>query len=352
MSMPVHIIGASMIGPQPGFDRDRLEQVVRHTSHPLKAIEPDLSAYLDPARGRRMTKVARIGVGSGLNALKRANVERPEAIIVGTALGCVESTERMFHAVYQQAEELPSPTAFIQSTHNNVAGQLALAVKCTGYNFTYAHRGLSFSSALLDGWSQVRNDGVRNVLVGGADVMTKDYFSILSHTGMWKPPEVDALQLLSRKDTGSICGEGAAFFVLDSQPNGADSVRVSDVDIAYRGAPAGVLDHVLAFLGRNGLAPGDIDLLVLGYGGDVVQDRIYDPLLPHFPAATAAAFKPLCGEFYVANAFGLWLAYSGMTTGELPAEIILQGAPRRAFTRALLYDHYGGQDHTLVLLER
>ncbi len=174
-----------MIGPQPGFDRDDLERVVRYDAHPLKSIEPDLNRYIEAMRGRRMAKVARIGIGCGLNALERAGVKVPEAIIVGTGLGCMESTERFFGSLIQQDEMLPNPTAFIQSTHNNVAGQLALAVKCTGANFTYLHRGLSFTSALLDGLVQVGLEGARHV-VGGAEVILEDYFITQRHSGIWK----------------------------------------------------------------------------------------------------------------------------------------------------------------------
>lgn len=352
MKADVHIVGASMIGPQPGFGRDALERVVAYDTHPMKAMEPDLSGYVDPMRGRRMAKVARISLGCGLQALERAGVARPEAIIVGTGLGCMESTERFFASVLQQDEEAPSPVAFIQSTHNNVAGQLALAVKCTGYNFTYLHRGLSFTSALLDAWLQVGREGARNVLAGGAEVITDDYFITQRHKGIWKPAIKSNLSVLNSTDTGALCGEGAAFFVLDNVPRGKDSVRIRDVDISWRGDAKGIVPHVKDFIRRNGLAPGDIDLVMLGPNGEAVQDRGYDPTAALLPQATVATFKPLCGEYYAANAFGLWLCRSAMVTGGLPPEVVLHGSARGDFRRVLLYDHYQLKDHSLVLLER
>lgn len=352
MRKPVHIIGASTIGPQPGFDADALERVLPHDASPVRIVEPDLKRYIDPVRGRRMAKVARVGLGCGLNALERAGVERPEAIIVGTGLGCVESTDRVFASVLLRDEEMPSPSAFIQSTHNNVAGQLALAVKCTGYNFTYLHRGLSFTSALLDAWLQVGAEGVRNVLVGGLEVITDEYVTTQRHSGIWKQGPVRNLDVLGSTGTGALCGEGAAFFVLDSTARSADAVRITDVDISYRGGAEGITERVRAFLGRNGLAPGDIDLVMLGPNGDAVQDRAYDPVRALFPQATAAAYKPLCGEFYSANAFGLWLCWSAMVSGGVPAETVLQGRAHGGFRRVLLYDHFQLKDHSLVLLER
>jgi 3-oxoacyl-[acyl-carrier-protein] synthase II len=350
MKSPVYITGASMIGPQPGFDRDGLERVVRYDAHPLKSIEPDLKRYIDPMRGRRMAKVARIGIGCGLNALERAGVQVPEAIIVGTGLGCMESTERFFGSMIQQDEMLPNPTAFIQSTHNNVAGQLALAVKCTGANFTYLHRGLSFTSALLDGLVQVGLEGARHVLVGGAEVMTEDYFITQRHSGIWKQGSVTNLEVLGSEDRGALCGEGAAFFVLDAQPRGERPVRVADVDIAYRGGAEGMAARIEEFLQRNGLRSADIDLLMVGRGGDAELDLAYGPVEALFPDATVAAFKHLCGEFYVANAFGTWLAWSALTTGALPEEAVLRGVPDRPFRTVLICDHFQLKDHSLVLL--
>lgn len=339
-----------MIGPQPGFDRDSLERVVRYDAHPLKAIEPDLKRYIDPMRGRRMAKVARIGIGCGLNALERAGVKVPEAIIVGTGLGCMESTERFFGSMIQQDEMLPNPTAFIQSTHNNVAGQLALAVKCTGANFTYLHRGLSFTSALLDGLVQVGLESARQVLVGGAEVITEDYFITQRHSGIWKQGSVANLEVLGSMDRGALCGEGAAFFVLDAEPQGERPVRVADVDIAYRGGAGGMQARIEEFLQRNGLQAADIDLLMVGRGGDAELDQAYGPVEALFPGATLGAFKHLCGEFYVANAFGTWLAWSALTTGALPAEALLRSVPDRSFRTALLCDHFQLKDHSLVLL--
>ena len=351
MKRPVHIVGASAIGPQPVFDTDRLVEVVGYDVHPIKAILPDLKRYIDPVRGRRMEKVARIGMGTALNALDRAGSRKPEAVIVGTGLGCMESTERFFVPLLHNHEEVPNPTAFIQSTHNNVAGQIALSTGCTGYNFTYLHRGLSFTSALLDGFLQVGAERQRNVLVGGAESITPDYYTVQKRTGLWKEPDVPSLSVLASATTGALCGEGAAFFVLDDRPGDGPDVRLVDLDITFRGPADGLPARVIAFLERNGLAAADVDLLMLGYNGDALHDRAYDPVDVLFPASSMAAFKHLCGEYCTANAFGTWLSWSALVSGALPREALLRhgAAP---FRRVLLVDHFQLKDFSLVLLER
>ncbi len=352
MKRPVYIREASAIGPQPVFDTDRLERVEAYTGHPLRSIVPALRRYVDPVRGRRMEKVARIGLGAALNALDRAGGALPEAIIVGTGLGCMESTERFFVPLLHNNEDVPNPTAFIQSTHNNVAGQIALATNCTGYNFTYLHRGISFTSALLDGWMQVGLEGRGTVLVGGAESITPDYYTVQRRSGIWKQHDVPNLEVLKATDGGALCGEGAAFFVLGDGPGPGPAVRVVDVDISFRGGPGSLRDRVHAFLDRHGLSADAIDLLMIGRNGDGPQDTAYAPVETDLPLATHAAFKHLCGEFHTANAFGLWLLWSGLRTGHLPGEAVLHRGARSNMRWGLLVDHFQRKDHSLVLLER
>ncbi|MBK7270598.1 MAG: hypothetical protein IPI07_14185 [Flavobacteriales bacterium] len=116
-------------------------------------------------------------------------------------------------------------------------------------------------------------------------------------TGLWKEPDVPSLSVLSSRTTGALCGEGAAFFVLDDRPGDGPDVRLADLDITYRGRADGLAARVAAFLERNGLTAGDVDLLMLGYNGDALRTEPTIPVLAFFPASTMAAFKHFCGEY-------------------------------------------------------
>ena len=98
-----------------------------------------------------MSKIIKRGIASALIALKDANVENPGAIITGTGWGCWADTEKFLLTMIEQGEEQLTPTAFMQSTHNTVSGQIAISIKCHNYNSTYAHRGVSFERSLQDG---------------------------------------------------------------------------------------------------------------------------------------------------------------------------------------------------------
>ena len=97
---------------------------------------------------RRMGNLIKMGVGT---ALKVKGEEKIEGIVVGTGLGCIENTEIFLREFIVHSSGTLSPTAFIQSTHNTVAGQIALILKEHGYNSTYTQRGTSFENALIDG---------------------------------------------------------------------------------------------------------------------------------------------------------------------------------------------------------
>ena len=104
-----------------------------------------------------MSRIVKMGVFAALSCLRNAEVEIPDAIIAGTGLGCLEDTEKFLGSMYTSEEKLLNPTPFIQSTHNTVAGAIALAIKCHGYNATYTHRGFSFESALIDALMQIHD---------------------------------------------------------------------------------------------------------------------------------------------------------------------------------------------------
>ncbi len=346
-----YIIGASAIGAQPVFDRETPERVVAYDTHPLSAIMPDLSRYIAPMKSRRMTRIVRLGIMGGMNAMERAGIKAPGAIIVGTGDGCKHSTERFLTNMIEHDEQVPDPTAFIGSTHNSVAGQIALAAGSNVYNYTYLHRGLSFTSALMDGMLHVK-EGTRNALVGAVDVITPDFITTQKLSGLWKQGAARNLDVLHSTDRGALAGEGSAFFVLDSEPRGASSVEVLSADLFFDPNGASVERRLNEMLSGSQHKAEDVDLLILGYNGDAIEDRAYDRVRALFPNAAIAAYKHLTGEYYTANAQGAWFTWSALASRSLPVECMLHGNASGPFRTALLYDHFQRKDHSLLLMCR
>ena len=224
----VYINGVGNISPQKTFDNSQfLDEIVITESSRLKCIDPNYKDYISGDMVRRMSRIIKMGIAASSICLKdatgppdRQGSQIPDAIITGTGLGCIEDTEKFLSTVLRNNEEFLTPTPFIQSTHNTVSAQIALLLKCHHYNFTYVNRGISFESALLDGFVQIRSGEAKTVLLGGIDELTDRSFTIMNRMGHWKRKPVNNLRLYQDKTRGSIAGEGAAFFFLSQREDG------------------------------------------------------------------------------------------------------------------------------------
>ena len=102
-------------------------------------------------QARRLGPLLKRALVSALTALEKAGVAVPDAILSGTGLGCMETTERVLDSL-KTGEEGCSPTDFMQSTHNTIASTIAIRLGCSGYNCSYSQGDVSFENALLDAW--------------------------------------------------------------------------------------------------------------------------------------------------------------------------------------------------------
>src|SRR5206468_11480781 len=142
-----------------------------------------------------MSHVIKMGVSAAKECLINGKVEMPGAIITGTAFGCMEDTVTFLTRIIEQEEELLPPTAFIQSTHNTVAAQIALMLQCHAYNNTFVHKGVSFEHALFDGIMLLNENEADNVLVGGIEEMVDTSFKVLTRLGLYKRKPISNLDL-------------------------------------------------------------------------------------------------------------------------------------------------------------
>ncbi len=176
-----------------------------YTGDQLTCIEPDYTKYIDPKLIRRMSRIIKMGMAASMEALQQSGVQQPDAIITGTAYGCLADTDAFLTKMVEFKEELLSPTAFIQSTHNTVGAQIALQLKCHNYNNTYVHRGSSFEAAMLDAISLMSEGEANNVLAGAADEIIEKSHAIIKRFGQYK--EVgDSSKLFTSGTAGTMAG--------------------------------------------------------------------------------------------------------------------------------------------------
>ena len=145
-----------------GSDPVEVSRVELSTEEDLR----ELREYVKPLEARRMGKLMRGAFLSSKKALEAAGIETPDAIIIGTAYGCLENSEKLLVQIIEEGETAVKPTLFMQSTHNTIAGDLAIRMKCKGYNCTYTQCDRSLDWALLDARMLLKSGKCKNVLVG------------------------------------------------------------------------------------------------------------------------------------------------------------------------------------------
>jgi 3-oxoacyl-[acyl-carrier-protein] synthase II len=351
--MKIYIRSSACISPQKTFgNEDFLTDVVEYHGTRLSAIEPDYKDFIDPKLIRRMSHIIKMGVATAKDCLNKGDTEIPGAIITGTAYGCLEDTVTFLTRIVEQQEELLPPTAFIQSTHNTVAAQIALMLKCHQYNNTFVHKGISFESALLDAIMLLKENEADNILVGGTDEMVDASFTVLTRLGLFKRWPVSNLDLYLTKSKGTIGGEGAAFFLLTDKASENNLAELTAIKTIYK--PASLEDienRVTAFLDENSLNIEDIDLVITGKSGDLRHDEIYEQLgLSLFKNNALANYKHLCGEYPTSSAFALWLASNIIKRSIVPDVVVEKNIKITPPQKVLIYNHYQNKYHSLMLV--
>ncbi|MBS1947669.1 MAG: beta-ketoacyl synthase chain length factor [Bacteroidetes bacterium] len=346
------IRSASSISPQKTFGFSSLSgELAVHEGNRMHCIEPDYKEYIDPKLIRRMSRIIKMGAVAAIQCLKNGNVQNPDAIITGTAYGCLEDTGIFLSKMVEQNEDLLTPTAFIQSTHNTVAAQIALMLHCHNYNNTFVHRGFSFECALLDAIMLLNEGEATQVLVGSADETTDTSHKILSRFGLYKRETVSNKSLFIAQTKGTIAGEGACFFLLSNQHSKNDYARINGMKTFYKpGHIDEIKRQVSSFFNEHHLIAEDIDLIITGRNGDMHNDKIYDALGdPAFRPTSQINFKHLCGEYPTATSFALWLASAILKENKLP-DLFPQTANKRQYRKILIYNHYLNTHHSLLLV--
>jgi 3-oxoacyl-[acyl-carrier-protein] synthase II len=205
--MKLYIRAASAISPQKTFGNVLLlAEMVTYDQPRLKAIDPDYRQFIEPKQIRRMSRVIKMGVAAALDCLENAGVAQPDAIITGTAYGCVEDTNVFLTRIIEQEEEMLPPTAFIQSTHNTVAAQIALTIKCHAYNNTFVHKSFSFESGLLDAYMLFLEQEASTILLGGIDEITDTNYTIFNRFNTYKKGAFTNTDLYNIASPGTIAG--------------------------------------------------------------------------------------------------------------------------------------------------
>lgn len=283
----VYIKAATQISMQQPLSEAWMTAPVEHTEPYVRSLDPNFRDWLNPLESRRMGKILKRALVTAQKVMHDSGVQQPDAVITGTGLGCIENTELFLDQLCREGEEMLKPTYFMQSTHNTISSLISIHDHLHGYNTTYSHKSVSFDSALLDAFTQLRLGDIQTALVTGNDEMTPSYFSILQRAGyVGQPGQVAA-------------GETSVAMMLTTDP--ADALcEIEEVSMSVRGV-------------QQPIAPAD--LLVLGTNGVPQNDQLYREVAQQMPGVETFEYKRLFGESYTVSGLGVYAAAHLLSQG-------------------------------------
>lgn len=125
----------------------------------------ELKTFIPAMELRRMGRLMRASMLTALLSLKKAGLEKPDAIVTATADGMLEVSRQFQKDIIENDEQLLKPTLFMQSTHNTIGSAIAIRTLCHGYNITYSHGDESEYWAMADAARLVCSGKASSVLV-------------------------------------------------------------------------------------------------------------------------------------------------------------------------------------------
>lgn len=311
----------------------------------LFANEPKYGEYIPRNILRRMGKATRMGVGTALSLID--NTTKIDGIVIGTGLGGMEDCIKFLNQIVEFEEGTLTPTNFVQSTPNALAGVLGLMLKNTCYNMTHVGRGGAFEAALLDTFLSINEGSDDQFLLGSTEEISDYNFNIDKLDGLFKDKPIQPDQLLNSETEGSICGEGSTMYLVSKEKGNAP---LEMVDIYHRTSDkkSEVLEWFDYVQSKIGDAP--VSDMVLGKNGDVRNDFYYDTFSDLYKS-NKLSFKHVTGDYPSATSFALYLAFRLASEQNLPDYFYLS-KENENIEDILVYNHYRGEEHCILHLRK
>jgi len=289
------ITAASTISYQHTFRNKGFAAALVEINDSSNLITPDYSGFIAAMDRRRMSHVQKMSIACALDCVQQANIEQPDAIIVGTSMGCSINTKNFLDKILEAKEGPLSPTSFIVSTHNTIAGQIALLMKNHGYNMTHTQNSLSFEQALVDAMLCCE-EGLTNVLVGGTDEEEDSIYNMRERL------KNDKIRLTS----------GASFFIVSNRDTEKSAVNI--VDAGSFGLVKNSEELMLSFLKNNRMNLQELDLVLYAISD---QNKLHY-LKTAFGYERLFDYQQVAGTYYTNSAFAMHYAIDILTNQPHP----------------------------------
>lgn len=272
----IHTI--SSITNQDSFRNEDVFSSLREFDAENDVVSPDYKEFIPRNALRRLSPILRMGLTCAMECKKVIDKDF-DSIVVGTALGCLKDTEKFLNTFITTTSDFLSPTAFIQSTHNTIGGQISLGLGNHAYNMTHTQNNLSFEVSLIDAMLCV-NDGKENVLVGAAE------------------EKVDFLELVqpSLISNEYPLASGASFFAI-SNTQSESSIGIKAVETNFNSQ--NIEKEILDFLNKENISIENLDLVLSS--GNILNENVVPTKTINYLEHT--------GFHYSASAYALHISH-------------------------------------------
>jgi hypothetical protein len=338
----LYIHDASCISSQHTFPDGKLDQYSALQSNKIAVTEPSYPDIPEKIL-RRMGKAVRLGVGAAISLIKKS--ADPDGIIIGTANGGMEDCIKFLNQIIEYDEGVLTPTNFVQSTANAIAGQVGLMLRNKGYNITHVHKGHAFENALLDASLHLAENPGAKLLVGAVDEISAYNYNIDLLAGWFKDQDIPATQMYNHHSAGSWAGEGSAMFIVSDKPT-TNAVKLVAIQTITCDKPALVKDALERFISQHNSAP---DIFMSGENGDSRLQPFYDAGEAALANIPVVRFKHLSGEYGTASGFALWAASVILKTQNIPGHMWKTSPDVLTPRSILIYNNHKGLQHSFLL---
>lgn len=338
----VYIQTATQISNQQPLSESWIDEPIIYKEDYVRSIDPNFRDFIAPNDARRMGKILKRALVTSLKAIFLSNITHPDAIITGTGLGCIENTELFLDALCRDGENLLKPTYFMQSTHNTISSMIAIYTKTHSYNITYAHRGISFDSAILDAWTQIKLNKINNALIGAHDELTPSYFTLLKR-----------IKYMGVKGM-NVCSESAVSIMFNTEQKNENLCEMLSIKMMYKPTIEKIEKELDDVLEESNIIKDDIDAVMIGVNGNKENDKYYYSVTDRlFKETPILHYKHIFGENYSAPALGFYAVCHCLKNKKIPSFLFLnkeQVFEKQAKT-ILVFNQFDGKNYTLILLK-
>jgi hypothetical protein len=342
-----YIHQTSCISPQQTFVDADINILHEPVDKKLQAIEPSYS-QIPPGILRRMGKAVRMGVGAAMPLL--VNNIQPDGIIIGTTNCGKDDSLKFLTQIIDYDEGVLTPINFVQSTPNGVAAQISLLTKNHGYNISHLHLGQAFELAIIDAAMMLLENPSHNYLLGAVDDISLYNYNSEVKGGWYKEEVIKGKDFYTTDSQGSIAGEGAVMFLVNTNKNSAVAKLLA-------AATLNTTDELLLqqrlqhFITANLPAEEKVDLFLTGENGDNRLLKYYN----HCEAVidsdvSIARYKHMSGEYSTSTAMAFWLCCQILQQQIVPNHLLKKDTNKKGYRNILIYNNYQIKQHSFILV--